>query len=562
MSREFAKTVQDKSSLIGQAYDFSKTAHSGQKRVSGEPYVNHTIAAAEYLAEAGLDEVTIAAALLHDVVEDTASTLDDVEEKFGSEVRFLVDGVTKLGHVKYRGETEQADNMRRMILAMAEDIRVVLIKLADRRHNMMTLNALPASKQKRIAEETAEVYAPLAYRLGMQRLSGELEDLAFPYLKPEEYRWLIAHVKDRYEDREKYLKSIRPKVEKALHEAGIKPIEIDFRAKRYSSLYKKLQRYGTDLDKIYDLVAFRIIVSDVSECYATLGIIHKIWPPLPGRIKDYIAVPKPNGYRSLHTTVIADDGRYVEFQIRTKQMHDEAENGIAAHWAYDQAKKTNLKEKKSSFAEKKELRWVQQLRSWQDEFADPKEFMESLRIDFFKDRIFTLTPKGEVVDLPRGATPVDFAYTIHTDLGDQCRGAKVNGKIVPLDYKLQSQDMVEIIAQKGKKPSADWLNFVVTGFAKKKIKAALKGGGGMMKDAPRSELKIVAEDGIGVYKDITTTISHSHINILQIQSNKEHNGRFTVLRITCDTADKDKMSKMVLKLKRIKEVKEIDYHVI
>ncbi len=485
--KEFSKAIQDKSSLVGRAYDFAKAAHAGQKRASGEPYFSHSVATAEYLSNSGLDEATIAAGLVHDVVEDTSKTLEDVEKKLGSEVRFLVEGITKLGHVKYRGETEQADNLRRMILAMAEDIRVVLIKLADRRHNMLTLSALPQHKQKRIADETSEIYAPLAYRLGMQHLSGELEDMAFPYIRPDEYRWLVGHVKARYEDREKYLRSIRPKVEQALKGAGIKPIAIDFRAKRYASLYKKLQRYGTDLDKIYDLVAFRIIVSDVGECYATLGIIHKIWPPVPGRIKDYIATPKPNGYRSLHTTVMADGGRYVEFQIRTQQMHDEAENGIAAHWAYEQAKKGASDEKKYSFADREELKWVQQLRNWQGEFTDPKEFLESLKIDFFKDRIFALTPKGEIVDLPRGATPIDFAYWIHTDLGNQCRGARVNGKIVPLDYKLQSQDIVEIIIQKGRKPSPDWLNFVVAGFTKKKIKTALKcEGWGVLKDEPKS----------------------------------------------------------------------------
>ncbi|MCL4405290.1 RelA/SpoT family protein [Patescibacteria group bacterium] len=554
----FAKTIQDKSSLIGRAYDFSKTAHANQKRVSGESYFSHPVAVAEYLAKAGMDEVTVTAGLLHDVIEDTPETPEEIERKFGSDVRFLVEGVTKLGHVKYRGEAEQVNNIRRMILAMAEDIRVILIKLADRRHNMLTLSALPPQKQKRVAEETAEIYAPLAYRLGMQNLSGELEDLAFPYTHPEEYRWLIEHVRDRYEDRDKYLRSIRPKVERALREAGIKPIQIDFRAKRYASLYKKLQRYGTDLDKIYDLVAFRIIVSSIGECYETLGIIHKIWPPVPGRIKDYIATPKPNGYRSLHTTVIADEGRFVEFQIRTQEMHDQAENGIAAHWAYDQTKGKN--EKRTSFADAKELRWVQQLRSWQGEFTDPKEFMESLKIDFFKDRIFVITPRGEVIDLPRGATPVDFAYMIHTDLGNQCSGAKVNGKIVPLDYKLQSQDIVEIITQKGKKPSPSWLNFVVGGFTKKKIRAALKERrGGMLQENPKSELKIVVEEGIGIYKDITATISRSHINILQIQSNKEKGGRFSTMKIICDTADRDKMSKLVLKLKKIRQIKEIEH---
>lgn len=558
---DLPKAIKDKSSLIGRAYGFARLAHAGQKRTSGEPYINHCVAAAESLANWGLDETTVAAGLLHDTVEDTNRTSEDIEKEFGKEIRFLVDGVTKLDKVKYR-EDEQADNIRRMILAMAEDIRVILIKLADRRYNMATLSAFPPQKQKRIAAETSEIYAPLAYRLGMQSLSGELEDLALPYTHTKEYHWLTENVPERYEEREKYMTTIRPVVERALHEGGIRPFTIDFRAKRYSSLLKKLQRYDMDLDKIYDLVAFRIIVSDVEECYAALGIIHKLWPPVPGRIKDYIAMPKPNGYRSLHTTVMGPGQRFIEFQIRTKEMHNEAENGIAAHWAYEEMKGSKGYSKHAaSIANRRELAWVEQLRAWQSEFADPKEFIDSLKIDFFKDRLFIITPRGEIVDLPQGATPVDFAYRIHTTLGNQCSGAKVNGKIVSLDYKLQSQDVIEILVQKGKKPSASWLNFVVTGYAKKKIKAALRGESGLLKKSGlKTELKITSEDSVGVLKDIAAIISRSHFNILQIHSGSEHKGRFHTLRIVIDTADRDKVSKLLVKLKVVKEIKELEYH--
>ena len=559
---DLQEAIKDKSGLIGRAYEFARIAHAGQTRKSGGLYINHSIATAESLAKWGLDETTIAAGLLHDTVEDTPRTLEDIEKEFGGEIRFLVEGVTKLGKVKYRGEEEQADNIRRMILAMAEDIRVILIKLADRKHNMATLSALPPQKQKRIAAETSEIYAPLAYRLGMQSLSGELEDLALPYTHAKEYHWLIENVPERYEEREKYMTTtIRPVVERALHEGGISPFTIDFRAKRYSSLLKKMQRYDMDLDKIYDLVAFRIIVSNVEECYATLGIIHKLWPPAPGRIKDYIAMPKPNGYRSLHTTVIGPGGYFVEFQIRTKEMHEEAENGIAAHWIYKAMKGEGYAGREISTTNHRELAWVKQLSAWQNEFADPKEFLNSLKIDFFKDRIFVITPRGEIVDLPQGATPVDFAYCIHTTLGNQCSGAKVNGKIVSLDHKLQSQDVVEILAQKGKKPSASWLNFVVTGYAKKKIKAALRGESGLLKKIGlKTELKITSEDSVGVLKDIAAVISRSHFNILQIHSSSERKGRFHTLKIVIDTADRDKVPKLLVKLKGVKEIKELEYH--
>lgn len=558
------ETLKNESILIGKAYEFSRKAHEGQKRVSSEPYFSHCVATAQSLLEWKLDEVTIAAGLMHDVLEDTEVTIETLKKEFGEEISFLVNGVTKLGKIKYRGREIQAATLRKMVLAMAEDLRVVIIKLADRRHNMQTLKVLPPQKQKRIAQETMEVYSPLAYRLGMQKLSGELEDLAFPYIYPREYRWLIENVADRYEQREKYLRKIQPTVEKALKEAGVEPMAVDFRAKRYASLYKKLLRYDMDLDKIHDLVAFRLIVNTVEDCYTALGVIHKLWPPIPGRIKDYIAMPKSNWYRSLHTTVLCEDQKIVEFQIRTKEMHDEAENGIAAHWAYEQIKGSkNYAKRQTSVANNREMVWVEQLRSWQKEFSDPKEFIDSLKIDFFRDRIFIITPKGEVFDLPQGATPIDFAYAIHTDVGNQCIGAKVNGRIAALDSKLHSQDIVEIITQKGKKPSADWLEFAVTGSAKSKIRSALKEKRGILHKVKKvTEFKIIAEDKMGVLKDVAGVISRSHINILSINSSSQSHGRFHVMKIKCGTDDKDKIMKLILKLKGVKTVKEIEYRFV
>jgi len=454
--------------VVAKAYEFARKAHNGQKRMTGEPYFNHLIATAEQLAKWKLDEVCIAAGLLHDVLEDTKVFREELLENFGEEEVFLVDGVSKLGKVKYRGVETQVDNLRKMILALSQDIRVVLIKLADRLHNMKTLSALPIVKQKRIAQETAEIYAPLAYRLGMQNLSGELEDLAFPFIYPEDYRKILEAVKEKFEEREKYLKKVRVVVEEALGKNNIIPKEINFRAKRYFSLYKKIKQNQKELNQIYDLIAFRIIVSSIEECYAVLGVIHSFWPPLPGRIKDYIAMPKPNGYRSLHTTVFCLDGKITEFQIRTEKMHEEAENGIAAHWIY---KSSDKKDILNSF---REIKWIKQLKEWHNKISTPADFIKDLKIEFFKDRIFAITPKGEVKDLPAGSTPVDFAYQIHSKIGDEAVGAKANGKIVPLNYVLNSGDLVEILKQKGKKPSEDWLDFVKTNMAREHIRQATR----------------------------------------------------------------------------------------
>lgn len=553
----------DKDSLVARAYAFAERAHKGQKRASGEPYFSHVLAAAENVASWNLDEESIAAALLHDTIENTDVTLEDLKKEFSAEVAKIVDGTTKIGKIKYRGVELQVENLRKMFLALSEDIRVIIVKLGDRLHNMQTLKYVPAQKQKRIALETTEIYAPIAYRLGMQKLSGELEDLAFPYIYPKEYEWLKKEVKVEYEKREAFIEKLRPLVKRELESNGVMPLLIDARAKHYASLYKKLLRYDMDISKIYDLVALRIIVKNIEDCYGSLGIIHKLWPPLPGRIKDYIAMPKPNGYRSLHTTVFSL-GNTVEIQIRTQEMHNEAENGIAAHWVYEQSKGTkSYSERKAVVAQKKELLWVEQLRSWQKEFSNPDEFLQSLKIDFLKDRIFAITPKGEVIDLPAGATPVDFAYQIHSEIGNSCSGARVNGKITPLEYQLRSGDIVEIITQKNKKPSESWLAFVKTSMAKSHIKSALKTTRSLAsfrKSPSQTEFRITADDRVGLLKDITSIISRSHVNIISIST--QPNAKFHAIKIICEIANKEKADKLVLKIKQMKEVKELNYKFI
>jgi len=547
--------------VITKAFKFAKSAHEGQKRKSGEPYFNHCMSVAQTVMDWGLDEQTVAAALLHDVVEDTEQNIEEINKNFDEEISLLVDGLTKIGKVKYRDKETQAENLRKMFLALSQDVRVVIIKLADRLHNMKTLSAVAPQKQKRIALETLELYSPLAYRLGMQHIAGQLEDLAFPYVYASEYKWLIKNVKGKFEEREKFLKKASPVLLKELKKHNIPVIKFDYRAKRYYSLYKKLLRYDMDAEKIYDLVALRIIVPKVDDCYAALGIVHKIWPPLPGRFKDYIALPKPNGYRSLHTSVISLEDRPIEIQIRTQEMHDEAELGISAHWMYEQKKgDKEYKERKATFANRKELGWIQQLRAWQKEFTNPEEFVDSLKIDFFKDRIFVITPRGKVVDLPVGATPVDFAYQIHSEVGNHATGARVNGEIVPLDRQLQSGDVVEILTQKNKKPSESWLKFVKTGIARSHIKSALKQKGGFLQkpNMTKIELRITADDRIGLLKDITAIISRSHINMQNVHTGKS--GRFATLRVECDTTDKEKIERVIVKIKKeLKEVREISY---
>ncbi len=557
------EALKNPAGLIGRAYAFAEKAHAGKKRASGEPYFVHALSTAENLKNWGLDDTAVAAGLLHDTVEDTPATLEDIKKEFGKEIAFLVDGVTKLDRVKYQGSQKQMENLRKMILALSEDLRVIFIKLADRMHNMRTLGALPKDKQKRIAQETEEIYAPLAFRLGMQSIAGELRDLAFPYLHPEEYAWLGKNVRAKYGERLEYLSKIKPQVLKILKDAGIPYIAIDFRAKRMSSLYQKLLKNGMDIDRIFDLVAFRIIVKSVEDCYAVLGAIHQAWPPLPGRIKDYIALPKANGYQSLHTTVIGPDQMPVEFQIRTAEMHARADRGIAAHWIYKNAKGKDRRKTPREMAE--ELEWIKELRGWQEAFEDPsatpEEFLEAMKVNFFQHRIFPITPRGEVIDLPVGSTPLDFAYKIHSDVGNGAVGAKVNGRIVPLDHELQTGDLVEIITQKNKKPSSDWLRFVKTSAAREHIRDALskKNKSLYQKRPTATEFRIVVQDRVGLLKDISATIARSRANIISLHADVSPGSRYPIDKLKVDTVEPDKVANLALKLRGIKGVKQVAY---
>ena len=549
-------------SLIGRAFAFSVEAHKHQQRRSGDPYFNHALATAETLQAWHLDDTTVAAGLLHDTVEDTSIPIETIEKEFGKEVAFLVDGVTKLGHIKYRGAEHKAENLRKMILALAADLRVVFIKLADRLHNMQTLGALPPAKQKRVALETDEIYAPLAYRLGMHYLSGELEDLAFPYLHPREHRWIQEAAKEQFNERLAYLEKMRPKVKKLLEDHDLRPLDIEVRAKRYASLYKKLLKRDMDMGRVYDLVAMRVIMNTVADCYAALGIIHEAYPPVPRRIKDYIAMPKPNGYKSLHTTVIGPEGKTIEFQIRTKEMHDENEHGVAAHWLYDEVRRGEHAPSGKKLAE--ELTWVQQLKHWQERLfgniEDPEEFIRAMKIDFFKDRIFAVTPHGDVIDLPRGATPIDFAYHIHSAIGDSAVGVKVNGVMAHLDHQLRSGDVVEILTQKGKKPSEDWLRFVATGIARDHVRQALRGRDKFALSAKHpttAEMRVSVLPRVGLIKDISSVIARQHLTINAFQTDTSPTSHHTLYRIEVSTADKDKLSKLLNKIKKVEGVREV-----
>jgi GTP pyrophosphokinase len=451
--------------LIELAYEFAKEAHKGQKRMTGEDYIIHPLGTAQNLADLKLSTPIIIAGLLHDVPEDTTYTLEDIQKNFGEEVATLVEGITKLGSIKYRGIERYIENLRKMFIAMAKDLRVILIKFADRLHNLKTLYALPRDKQIRIASEVLEIYAPIANRLGMYEMKGRLEEEAFKYLYPKEYNWLKNLVEKQLKAKEIYLEKIIEFVKKELTEVNIEFIDVKGRVKQFYSLYIKLLEHDKDINRVYDFIAIRIIVEDLPACYAVLGIIHKKMKPLKGRIKDYIAQPKPNGYSSLHTTVFTPDGEIIEVQIRTKQMDEEAEYGIAAHWHYDE---------KGSFKPSKKTKWIEELTQWQKELTENQKYLESLKIDVFHDRIFVFTPKGDVIDLPKGATPVDFAYYVHSDVGTQCAGSLINNHIASLDTPLKSGDVIQIITEKNRKfPSQDWLKFVKTNQAKGKIKSAL-----------------------------------------------------------------------------------------
>ncbi len=450
--------------LLRRAYVFSAFEHRGQVRHSGEPYLIHPIAVADFLADMKLDAVAIAAGLLHDVVEDTLTTIERIEELFGPEVAHVVEGVTKISAIPFSSSEErQAENFRKMLLAMVDDIRVILVKLADRLHNMRTLNHLPEERRIKIAQETRDIYAPIANRLGMSKVKNELEELSFRYLEPQAYETLRARVDAKRRATEGLIEELKRTIGAKLAEAQVPVIEIDGRIKRLWSISQKLRTQRIELEQVYDFIALRIITDTVKDCYAALGIIHQTWSPVPGRIKDFIAMPRPNGYQSLHTSVISEHGMPFEVQIRTMEMHRMAEEGVAAHWKYKEGRAGTQRDDRY-------FQWMRQLLDVQQEVRDPREFIQNLKVELYPEEVYTFTPKGLVKALPRGATPIDFAYAIHTDVGHQCVGARVNGKMVPLRTRLKNGDIVEIVTQAGHKPSRDWLNFAVTSRARNKIK--------------------------------------------------------------------------------------------
>jgi len=452
--------------LIEKAYAFAEKAHAGQKRYSGEPYFNHVAHVGYNLAGIHIDATTVAAGLLHDTIEDADISAKTIEQEFGKEICALVEGVTKLGKLKYRGVERHVESLRKFFVAMSHDVRVLLIKLADRLHNIQTLEHVPEAKRQRIAIETLEIHARLADRFGMGKWKAIFEDAAFPYAHPKEYEQVLAIIKHKRIADEKYAEKIYRSIQKELATNGIKNVRVDYRVKNLFSLWKKLARKDMDPDKVYDILAVRVIVKSVEDCYRALGIIHKHWRPVAGRIKDYIAIPKPNGYRSLHTTIFRGDGGVIEIQIRTEEMHNEAQYGIASHLAY--------KESGGGHQElEKNLSWVKELAKWQKDVAKSDEFLEHLQMDFFKNRVFVFTPKGDVIDLPEESTPVDFAYAIHSNIGDHLAGAKVNSKLVSIDTKLKNGDIVEIETKETATPKRKWLDYTKTTLAKRHIRTYL-----------------------------------------------------------------------------------------
>ncbi len=468
------RPTKEDEALIQKSYDFAKEAHKTHKRLSGEPYLVHLVSTAKNLANIKADAQTVAAGLLHDVLEDTDTARETILKNFGEDILFMIEGVTKLGKIKYHGLERHAESLRKLFIATAKDVRVLLIKLADRLNNADTLENLfqvRPDKAKRIAVETLEIYAPIANRLGMGQIKGKLEDDAFPYIQPEEYKQTLKLRQTKAKEFSKRLEKISRDLAKRLVKSGIVKFKTDFRVKHIYSLFKKLERYNMDIDKIYDILALRVIVPSTEDCYRVLGIVHSTWRPLPEKLKDYIAVPKPNGYQSIHTVIFTGDGGIVEIQIRSEVMHEEAEFGIASHLLYDEQGKP--KSGGNINKADKRIRWIDQLIEWQKNIHESGNFMENLKTDFFKNQIFVFTPKGDVVELPEGSGPIDFAYMIHTDIGNHAFGAKINGKFSAFDTTLKNSDIVEILTKENSKPSQKWFEYAKTSEAKKRIRIAL-----------------------------------------------------------------------------------------
>lgn len=453
--------------IIEKAFHFSVGAHRDQKRSSGEPFIEHPLEVARILAELKLDTTTIVTGLLHDTVEDTRATLAEVEKEFGADIAGLVDGVTKISQITFQtSEEKQAENFRKMIIAMAKDLRVIIVKLADRLHNMRTLQHLKPEKQVKIALETLEIYSPLANRLGLSSMKRELEDLSLRFTKPEIFYRLVASVNKKMKEREQYTEDVLRLIQSTVQEHGYTTANVSGRPKHFFSIHKKMEKRNVTYDQVYDITGFRVLVENVEQCYAVLGLLHSLWTPVPGRFKDYIAIPKANFYQSLHTTVVGPGGERIEIQIRTHLMHDTAERGIAAHWAY--------KENKGAQGDSEKFSWLNRLVEWNRDLSDPNEFLETVKLDLFAEDVYVFTPKGQVMEFPKGSTPLDFAYAVHTDLGNRCIGAKVNGRMVPLKHKLKSGDTIEVITSPNQKPNKDWLKIVRTSRSKNKIRQFIK----------------------------------------------------------------------------------------
>ena len=545
--------------LLEPVFQFAEKIHEGELRLSGESFFIHPVAVSLKLFELKLDPATIAAGLLHDVAERSPGALKLIRKNFGEEVAFLVDGVTKVDRVEARGAERALESVRKMFLAVAEDIRVVIIKLMDRLHNMKTLSYLPKEKQERIAQETLSLYAPLAERIGMWNIKAELEDLAFQYLWPNEYKEIKEEVKRRAPEQEERLKKIVPQLKIELAAENVEMKDIHYRAKHLYSAWQKLERYEGDWTHLTDLIAVRVIAPDIKNCYAALGVIHKLWKPVPGRFMDYVALPKPNGYQSLHTRVFSDGGVVVEFQIRTPEMHREAEAGIAAHWVWAEAGKP----KEGIKIIGKKFNWIGQLHEWHKEFekghSTSEELLEALKIDFFKDRIFVLTPKGDVIDLPQGASPLDFAYHIHSEVGDHASGAKVNDRLAPFSRELRSGEVVEIITSRSKRPSVEWLSLVKTSLAKSRIRRSLK-------LSPKEsflalaeklvEIQVYGKSRVGFIKDITSVFARLHVNIQSLNANRSGNEEAPI-RVIFIPKDKNSVPKITARLEKIAGVKKV-----